>query len=242
LCVVQGQVNTQLPMNDLESIGLLKMDFLGLKNLTILEKVRTIVRDSHGVGGDFAPLPLDDAATYALLKRGDVTGVFQLESSGMRELVMRLQPDCFEDIIALIALYRPGPLQSGMVDSFVRRKHGQEPIRHDHPLMEPLLRDTYGTLVYQEQVMRLAQVLAGMSLNDADGLRKAMGKKDKKRMDSYEERLLQGRAAQDLAGREPLRGVRLQQEPLRGLRPDHLPHGLHEGALAGRIPVRAHVL
>ncbi|HEX5008860.1 MAG TPA: DNA polymerase III subunit alpha [Planctomycetota bacterium] len=199
LCVVQGQVNTQLPMNDLESIGLLKMDFLGLKNLTILEKVRTIVRDSHGVEVDFDALPLDDAASYALLKRGDVTGVFQLESSGMRELVMRLQPDCFEDIIALIALYRPGPLQSGMVDSFVRRKHGQEPIRHDHPLMEPLLRDTYGTLVYQEQVMRLAQVLAGMSLNDADGLRKAMGKKDKKRMGSYEEKFLKGCAGKGLA-------------------------------------------
>jgi len=199
LCVVQDQVNTQLQMNDLESIGLLKMDFLGLKNLTILEKVRQIVRRDRGVDVDVDTLPLDDPPTYALLKRGDVGGVFQLESSGMRELVGRLQPDCFEDIVALIALYRPGPLQSGMVDSFVRRKHGQEPIRHDHPLMEPVLRDTYGTMVYQEQVMRLAQVLGGMSLNDADGLRKAMGKKDKKRMASYEEKFLTGCAAQAIA-------------------------------------------
>jgi DNA polymerase-3 subunit alpha len=199
LCVVQGQVNTQFQMNDLESIGLLKMDFLGLKNLTILEKVRGMVQRERGVAVDFDALPLDDPPTYALLKRGEVLGVFQLESGGMRELVMRLQPDCFEDIIALIALYRPGPLQSGMVDSFVRRKHGQEPIRHDHPLMEPVLRDTYGTMVYQEQVMRLAQVLGGMSLNDADGLRKAMGKKDKKRMASYEEKFLTGCAAQGIA-------------------------------------------
>ncbi len=199
LCVVQGQVNTQLQMNDLESIGLLKMDFLGLKNLTILQKVRDIVRRERGTEVELDTLPLDDAATYALLKRGDVLGVFQLESGGMRELVMRLQPDCFEDIIALIALYRPGPLQSGMVDSFVRRKHRQEPISYEHPLMEPVLRDTYGTMVYQEQVMRLAQVLGGMSLNDADGLRKAMGKKDKKRMASYEEKFLSGCAGRAIA-------------------------------------------
>ncbi len=199
LCVVQGQVNTQFQMNDLEQIGLLKMDFLGLKNLTILQKATQIVQRTRGETVNYDTLPLEDPATYALLKRGDVGGVFQLESSGMRELVMRLAPDCFPDIIALIALYRPGPLQSGMVDSFVRRKHGQEPIAYEHPLMEPVLRDTYGTMVYQEQVMRLAQVLGGMSLNDADGLRKAMGKKDKVRMASYEAKFLAGCATNGLA-------------------------------------------
>jgi DNA polymerase-3 subunit alpha len=199
LCVVQGAVNTQFQMNDLEQIGLLKMDFLGLKNLTVLAKAAELVQRTRGETIDFDALPLDDAATYALLKRGDVGGVFQLESSGMRELILRLQPDSFEDIIALIALYRPGPLQSGMVDSFVRRKHGQEPIDYSHPLMEPVLRDTYGAMVYQEQVMRLAQALGGLSLNDADGLRKAMGKKDKKRMASYEEKFLAGSVERGIA-------------------------------------------
>ncbi len=192
LCVVQDAVNTQFQMNDLEKIGLLKMDFLGLKNLTILDKAAELVRRTRGERIDFEELPLDDPATFALLKRGDVLGVFQLESAGMRELILRLQPDGFEDIIALIALYRPGPLQSGMADSYVRRKHGQEPTEYLHPLMEPVLRDTFGTMIYQEQVMRLAQALGGLTLNDADGLRKAMGKKDKERMGSYMSKFLAG--------------------------------------------------
>ncbi|MHC5209752.1 MAG: DNA polymerase III subunit alpha [Planctomycetota bacterium] len=199
LCLVQGAVNTQFQMNDLERIGLLKMDFLGLKNLTILAKAAELVADVRGETVDYETLPLDDPETYALLKRGDTSGIFQLESSGMRELVLRLAPDTFEDIIALIALYRPGPLQSGMADSFVRRKHGAEEIEYRHPAMEPVLRDTYGTMVYQEQVMRLAQTLGGLSLNDADGLRKAMGKKDKQRMASYEAKFLEGCAAKEIA-------------------------------------------
>ncbi len=192
LCLVQGQVNTQFQMNDLERTGLLKMDFLGLKNLTILQKAAETVRAAGGPDIDYDELGLDDVKTYALLKRGDSGGVFQLESSGMRELLVRLAPDCFEDIIALIALYRPGPLQSGMADSFVNRKHGHEAIEYGHPLLEPVLRDTYGCMVYQEQIMLLAQTLGGLSLNDADGLRKAMGKKDAKRMDSYRGRFLEG--------------------------------------------------
>jgi DNA polymerase-3 subunit alpha len=198
LCLVQGAVNTQFQMNDLEQIGLLKMDFLGLKNLTILAKAAELVADVRGETVDYDSLPLEDPDTYALLKRGDTSGIFQLESSGMRELVLRLAPDCFEDVIALIALYRPGPLQSGMTDSFVRRKHGAEPIEYAHPSMEPVLRDTYGTMVYQEQVMRLAQTLGGLSLNDADGLRKAMGKKDKERMGSYEEKFLAGCSSREI--------------------------------------------
>ena len=192
LCVVQGAVNTQFQMTDLEKIGLLKMDFLGLKNLTILEKARRQVAKTAGIEIDYETLPLDDRATYELLKTGDTYGVFQLESSGMRELIVRLQPDCFEEIIALIALYRPGPLQSGMVDSFVNRKHGLEPIEYAHPLMEPILCDTYGAMIYQEQVMLLAQSLGGLTLNDADGLRKAMGKKKLDVMLRYKEKFLAG--------------------------------------------------
>jgi DNA polymerase-3 subunit alpha len=192
LCVVQGAVNTQFQMTDLEKIGLLKMDFLGLKNLTILEKAARIVELSSGTLIDYETLPLDDKATYDLLKTGDTYGVFQLESGGMRELIVRLQPDCFEEIIALIALYRPGPLQSGMTDSFVNRKHGVEAIEYDHPLMEPILKDTYGAMIYQEQVMLLAQSLGGLSLNDADGLRKAMGKKKLDVMLKYKGKFLEG--------------------------------------------------
>ncbi|RKY22666.1 MAG: DNA polymerase III subunit alpha [Planctomycetota bacterium] len=192
LCVVKGAINTQFQMTALEDIGLLKMDFLGLKNLTILQKAARIVKLTCGEEIDYETLSLDDRATYELLKTGDTYGVFQLESSGMRELIVRLAPDCFEDIIALIALYRPGPLQSGMTDSFVNRKHGVEPITYDHALMEPILKDTYGAMVYQEQVMLLAQALGKLSLNDADGLRKAMGKKKLKVMLQYKDQFLEG--------------------------------------------------
>jgi DNA polymerase-3 subunit alpha len=199
LCVVQGAVNTQFQMNDLEKIGLLKMDFLGLKNLTILEKARQLVKHTQGLDIDYETLPLDDRPTYDLLKTGDTYGVFQLESSGMRELIVRLQPDCFEDIIALIALYRPGPLQSGMADSFVNRKHGNEAITYAHPAMEPILGDTYGAMIYQEQVMLLAQALGKLTLNDADGLRKAMGKKKLEVMLTYQEKFLKGCSDQGIA-------------------------------------------
>jgi DNA polymerase III subunit alpha len=192
LCLVKGAPNTQFQMTDLEKIGLLKMDFLGLKNLTILQKVAETVELSRGLEIDYEALPLDDEATYALLRTGETAGVFQLESSGMRELLVRLEPDCFEDIIALIALYRPGPLQSGMTDSFVNRKHGIENIEYAHPLMEPILGDTYGAMIYQEQVMLLAQSLGGLSLNQADGLRKAMGKKKLEVMNEYNEQFLSG--------------------------------------------------
>ncbi len=192
LCVVQGALNTQFQMSDLEKIGLLKMDFLGLKNLTILQKVADAVKLSRGLDIDYEALPLDDEATYALLRTGETAGVFQLESSGMRELLVRMKPDCFEDIIALIALYRPGPLQSGMTDSFVNRKHGIEEVAYPHPLMESVLGDTYGAMIYQEQVMLLAQSLGGLSLNQADGLRKAMGKKKLDVMNQYKEQFLEG--------------------------------------------------
>jgi DNA polymerase-3 subunit alpha len=184
LCRVQEEVNTQFSMGDLESIGLLKMDFLGLKTLTILRKAEEYVRAS-GVDVRLDRLPLDDQRTYAMLQRGETTGIFQLESRGMRELLQKMKPDVFEDIVAILALYRPGPLGSGMVDSFVNRKHGVEVIEYPHPSLEPILRETYGVMVYQEQIMRISNVLAGFSLEEADTLRKAMGKKKPEVMEKY---------------------------------------------------------
>ncbi len=197
LCRVQNEVNTQYSMNDLESIGLLKMDFLGLKTLTVLDRAERLVnaaragrKDAPKI--DLATIPLDDPKTYELLRRGETVGVFQLESSGMRELLQKMKPDVFEDIVAILALYRPGPLGSGMVDSFVNRKHGVEPIEYPHPALEPILSETYGVMVYQEQVMRIANVLAGFSLEEADNLRKAMGKKKQDVMDAFQAKFVAG--------------------------------------------------
>jgi DNA polymerase-3 subunit alpha len=194
LCTVQGEVNTQFTMNDLEALGLLKMDFLGLKTLTILDRARSLVEKSRGVKLDFERLPLDDKKTFELLQRGDTAAVFQLESSGMKELLVKMRPDSFEDIIAVLALYRPGPLGSGMVDSYVNRKRGIEPVRCAHLALEEILRETYGIMVYQEQVMRIANVLAGFTLDEADTLRKAMSKKKLEEMARYRERFVSGAA------------------------------------------------
>ncbi len=184
-------VVTQYTMEHLEEIGLLKMDFLGLKTLTVLDKCVKLCARS-GVEIDLAHLPEGDEATYRMLQKGDALGVFQLESSGMRDLLQRLKPDRFEDLIAILALYRPGPLQTGMVDQFVRRKHGDEQVSYLHPELEPLLHDTYGTFVYQEQIMLIAQRLAGFTLNEADGLRKAMGKKKLEVMLKYKSQFVEG--------------------------------------------------
>ncbi|HEV8111265.1 MAG TPA: DNA polymerase III subunit alpha [Planctomycetota bacterium] len=183
---------TQWTMTQLEALGLLKMDYLGLRTLTILEKtLRNIVKEG-GTPPDLDALPPGDPATYALLGAGDTLGVFQLESDGMRKLLARAKPDCFEDLIAILALYRPGPLESGMVDTFIRRKHGEEPISYAHPSLEPILRDTYGSLVYQEQVMLLANRLGDLSLVEADNLRKAMGKKKPEIMQKFAEQFIAG--------------------------------------------------
>ncbi|MCB1626548.1 MAG: DNA polymerase III subunit alpha [Xanthomonadales bacterium] len=177
---------THFDMKDVEEIGLVKFDFLGLRTLTIIQwAVEAINARADRAGQpplDIIQLPLDDAPTYQLLKRCETTAVFQLESRGMKELIGKLQPDCFEDIIALVALFRPGPLQSGMVDDFVDRKHGRQEVSYPHPLLEPILKPTYGVIVYQEQVMQIAQVLAGYSLGGADLLRRAMGKKKPEEM------------------------------------------------------------
>src|ERR1700726_1147863 len=177
-----GSVVTQFDKDDVEAAGLVKFDFLGLRTLTIIERAAAFI---NGAQPPQAPaltvstLPMDDAPTYTLLKSCRTTAVFQLESRGMKDLIRRLQPDCFEDIVALVALFRPGPLQSGMVDDFINRKHGRSDAAIDylHPSLEAILKPTYGVILYQEQVMQIAQVLAGYTLGGADLLRRAMGKK-----------------------------------------------------------------
>ncbi|MGD9022787.1 MAG: DNA polymerase III subunit alpha, partial [Deltaproteobacteria bacterium] len=173
----KGEVVTQYDMKAVEKVGLTKFDLLGLRNLTVMKETCDIIRKRGGEPPDLANLDLADKKTYQLLASGQTTGVFQLESSGMKDLLMRLKPACFEDIIALVALYRPGPLDSGMHDEFVERKSGRVPVTYALPQLEPILRDTYGVIVYQEQVMNIASVLADYSMAEADNLRKAMGKK-----------------------------------------------------------------
>jgi DNA polymerase-3 subunit alpha len=183
-----GSVVTQFDKDDVEQVGLVKFDFLGLRTLTIIDWTVRNINAARARSGeaplDIAALPLDDADTYRLLKSCRTTAVFQLESRGMRDLVRKLQPDCFDDIVALVALFRPGPLQSGMVDDFIARKHGRisGPIDYLHPSLAGILKPTYGVILYQEQVMQIAQTLAGYTLGGADLLRRAMGKKKPEEM------------------------------------------------------------
>ncbi|MEA3417470.1 MAG: DNA polymerase III subunit alpha [Thermodesulfobacteriota bacterium] len=188
----KGEVVTQFDMKCVEKIGLVKFDLLGLRNLTVIANTLSIIAGHGGTPPDFANLDFKDSDTYRLLASGDTTGVFQLESSGMRDLLVRLQPECFDDIIALVALYRPGPLDSGMVDDFVERKHGRKSVKYTIPELEPILKETYGVIVYQEQVMKIASVLASYSMAEADDLRKAMGKKIPAIMAKHNLRFVQG--------------------------------------------------
>ena len=174
----EGIVQTGYPPHETtEVLSLLKMDFLGLRNLTMIYKTVDMVKKYQGIDVDINNIPLDDPETYKMLVRGETVGVFQLESQGMMNLVKRLKPDVFEDLGALVALFRPGPLGSGMVDEFVDRKHGVKEVTYAHPLLEPILKDTYGTIVYQEQIMQVFQTLADYSLGQADIVRRMMGKK-----------------------------------------------------------------
>ncbi|WP_321527991.1 DNA polymerase III subunit alpha [Sedimenticola selenatireducens] len=177
---------TQFDKDDVEQVGLVKFDFLGLRTLTIVDwALKTVNRKRQEQGQepvDITLIPMDDTEAFALLKKCETTAVFQLESRGMKELIKKLRPDCFDDITALVALFRPGPLQSGMVDDFIARKHGEQKVVYPHPDLEPILRSTYGVILYQEQVMQIAQVLAGYSLGGADLLRRAMGKKKPEEM------------------------------------------------------------
>lgn len=186
-----GQV-TQFPMSYVEKIGLVKFDFLGLKTLTVIDNAVRLIREGKDPQFDLRIIGDDDPDTYRLLSAGETTGVFQLESSGMKELLVKLKPNCFEDVIAICALYRPGPLGSGMVDDFIQRKHGRKAITYDFPQLEAILKDTYGVIVYQEQVMLIAQTLANYSLGGADLLRRAMGKKKPEEMAKQKDLFLKG--------------------------------------------------
>src|SRR5260370_8266465 len=178
----RDEVVTQYDMNGLEKLSLLKMDFLGLTTLTIIDDALKLIAQHRGVKLDLEELPLDDAPSYDIFSKGFTSGVFQFESSGMRDILRRYQPTRIEDLTALNALYRPGPLQGGMVDDFIDRKHGRKPVAYDLPDLKPILEETYGVILYQEQVMQISSRIAGYSLGDADLLRRAMGKKKAEEM------------------------------------------------------------
>lgn len=188
----KGVVSTQYSMGPIEELGLLKMDFLGLSNLTIVKNTLRIVKKVYDKDIDLSSLPLDDQKTYELLQRGDTTGVFQFESAGMKRYLRELKPTEFGDIVAMGALYRPGPLSAGLTDSFIRRKNGLEAVTYDHPKMEAALASTYGVLVYQEQFMQISRDVCGFSGGEADTLRKAIGKKKRDMMMKMEERFIEG--------------------------------------------------
>jgi DNA polymerase III subunit alpha len=188
----RDEITTQWNMKEVERVGLLKMDFLGLSTLTLIDDCLKEIKRTEGIDLDIDNVPLDDPKTYKVFGEGAAYGIFQFESSGMRELLRKAKPERLDDLIALNALYRPGPLKSGMVDDFIARKQGTKEIKYELPQLEPILSDTYGVIAYQEQVMRIAQALAGFSLGQADVLRKAMGKKDPKVMAKMRESFMAG--------------------------------------------------
>ncbi len=186
----KGVVTTQYPMNPIEELGLLKMDFLGLSNLTVIKNALRIIKKVYGDDIDINTIPLDDLKTYELFQRGDTTGVFQLESAGMKRYLKELRPTEFEDIVAMVALYRPGPMQ--FIDDFINRKHGRSKIKYPHPSMENSLKNTYGVLVYQEQVMHISKEVCGFTGGEADTLRKAIGKKNADLMAKMKDKMIEG--------------------------------------------------
>src|SRR6185295_18736361 len=185
---------TGYAMGPIEKLGLLKMDFLGLRTLTVLANTVQLLKESRGLELSLDTLPLDDAKTYALLSDARTFGVFQLESSGMREALRGLRPSSLEDVIAMVSLYRPGPME--LIPDFIARKHGKAKIAYEHPAMETFTRETYGIMVYQEQIMRIASEMAGFTMGEADTLRRAMGKKDRDLMAKQREKFLAGCAEQ----------------------------------------------
>jgi len=197
-------ITTQFDMGSVESIGLLKFDFLGLKTLTIIEKTLRYIKD-NGAELSLKDISLEDTKTYELLSSGQTTGIFQLESSGMREILVKMQPNRFEDLIALVALYRPGPIGSGMIDDFIKRKRGLTSVRYELPQLKEILDETYGVILYQEQVMRIANKLANFTLGQADILRKAMGKKKPEEMEKLKEAFIKGAVANRISEKKALR-------------------------------------
>ena len=188
----EGQIITQFTMNYVEKIGLVKFDFLGLKTLSVIHRAVSLIKQTTGKKLDLNLIPLDDKRLFKLISHGRTIGVFQLESSGITEIVSRLKPNCFEDIVAILALYRPGPLDAGMVDRYIERKHGREKVSYLHPRLEKILKDTYGIILYQEQIMQIARDLANYSLGQADMLRRAMGKKKPEEMAKQRKIFLEG--------------------------------------------------
>jgi DNA polymerase-3 subunit alpha len=195
----RDEITTQYAMDGLERLGLLKMDFLGLTTLTVLDDTVRLIRQNRSEEVALDTLPLDDAPTYQLFARGDTTAIFQFESHGMRDILRRYQPTRIEDLTALNALYRPGPIQGGMIDDFISRKHGKKKVAYDLPELKEILEETYGVMLYQEQVMRIASRLAGFSLGEADLLRRAMGKKMREEMAAQREKFIQGCTANGIA-------------------------------------------
>jgi DNA polymerase-3 subunit alpha len=206
------EITTQYDMNALGRIGLLKMDFLGLTTLTILEDSVRMIKENRGVNVDLTALALDDASTYALFARGDTTGIFQFESHGMRDILKRYQPTEIEDLTALNALYRPGPIQGGMIDEFIARKQGKKKVTYDLPELEEILSETWGVIVFQEQVMKIANRLAGFSLGDGDILRSAMGKKKVEVMAAQREKFLAGCASRKVPAKKAEKIFDLMEE------------------------------
>ena len=189
-----SQTVTQFTMEPIEKLGLVKMDFLGLSTLSIIEEALENIRHNGKPVPDLNHVSMDDPAAYRLLQEADTMGIFQLESSGMRAMLRKLRIDCFEDLIAALAMYRPGPLESGMVDQYIDCKHGRSLPHYPHPLLEGVLKETYGVILYQEQVMQCASVLAGYTLGEADLLRRAMGKKKVEVMQEQRAKFLEGAA------------------------------------------------
>lgn len=194
-----GSVVTQYEMNALGAIGMLKMDFLGLRNLTVIHDALKSIKRDRGEEIDIHAVPLDDERTYRMLREGRTAGVFQLEGSGIREMLMRLEPTAFKDLIAVLALYRPGPLESGMANDYIERKHGNQEVSYPHPKLEEVLADTHGLPIYQDQVLLMARVMAGFSLAEADTLRKAIGKKKKRLMAQMKQKFIDGCMANGVA-------------------------------------------
>src|SRR6195256_4124702 len=198
----RDEVVTQYDMNGLEKLSLLKMDFLGLTTLTIIDNALKLIEQHRGVKVVLEDVPLDDAASYEIFSKGFTSGVFQFESAGMRDILRRYVPTRIEDLTALNALYRPGPLQGGMVDDFIDRKHGRKAIIYDLADLKPLLEETYGVILYQEQVMQISNVVAGYSLGEADILRRAMGKKKAEEMAKQRDRFIKGAVAKGFPQRK----------------------------------------
>jgi DNA polymerase-3 subunit alpha len=199
---IEDSIVTQYSMEPIEKLGLVKMDFLGLRNLSIIEDALENIKAGGYPPLDLENIPMDDALTFEMLRGADTLGVFQLESQGMRNLIRRLKPDRFEDLIALVALYRPGPLDSGMADQYVERKHGRERVEYPHPLLSEALSETYGVMVYQEQVMQCAALLSGYTLGEADLLRRAMGKKKKEAMAEQRDKFVAGAVKNGVDGKK----------------------------------------